>query len=66
MHPLRACAGVCGMQIDPSVTPNHPECIRCGRCKKICPTGAISSGCLKKREKEKEEDAGTGRNSEGA
>lgn len=61
-----ACAGVCGMQIDPSVTPNHPECIRCGRCKKICPTGAISSGCLKKREKEKEEDAGTGRNSEGA
>lgn len=43
-----ACAKVCKMQIDPSKTPNHLECIRCGQCKKICPTGALSSGCLKK------------------
>lgn len=39
-----ACAKACKMQVDPSETPNHPECIRCGSCKKVCPTGAIYSG----------------------
>lgn len=48
-----ACANVCKMQIDPSKTPNHPECIRCGQCKKVCPTGAISYGCLKKTDSTK-------------
>lgn len=43
-----ACAKACGMQIDPTANANHPECIRCGRCKQACPTGAITSGCLKK------------------
>lgn len=42
------CAKACQMQLHPSETPNHPECIRCGQCKKSCPTGALSSGCLKK------------------
>ena len=23
---------------------NAPECIRCGKCKAVCPTGAVSSG----------------------
>lgn len=35
------CADVCGMQIDPAKNANHPECIRCGACKKACPAGAI-------------------------
>lgn len=38
-----ACAKVCKMQVNPSKTPNHPECIRCSQCKKICPTGAIAT-----------------------
>lgn len=43
-----ACARACQMQVDPVQNANHPECIRCGRCKKACPTGAISSGCLRR------------------
>ena len=39
-----AYAKACKMQVAPSQTPNHPECIRCGSCKKVCPTGAIYSG----------------------
>lgn len=35
------CADVCRMQVDPVKNANHPECIRCGACKKACPTGAI-------------------------
>lgn len=35
------CADVCRMQVDPVKDANHPECIRCGACKKACPTGAI-------------------------
>lgn len=44
-----ACAQVCKMQVDPARTPNHTECIRCGQCKKACPTGAITCGFLQKR-----------------
>ena len=32
------------MGIKPNINPNALECIRCGDCKKICPTGAITSG----------------------
>ena len=42
------CLNVCKMDIEPYKTPNHMECIRCGKCKKNCPTKAITSGLLKK------------------
>ena len=35
------CANVCNMQVDPVKNANHPECIRCGVCKKSCPVKAI-------------------------
>lgn len=35
------CLEVCKMQINPAEHPNHPECIRCGMCKKSCPVNAI-------------------------
>lgn len=36
-----ACASVCNMNVNPSVSPNSLECIRCGRCIKACPTKAL-------------------------
>ncbi|TGE37360.1 4Fe-4S binding protein [Desulfosporosinus fructosivorans] len=42
------CLDVCKMDIEPYKTPNHIECIRCGKCKKNCPSKAITSGFLKK------------------
>ena len=36
-----ACAEECGMGVDPSKTPNHTECIRCGDCIHRCPTKAL-------------------------
>ncbi len=38
-----ACAKICEMQVNPVQNPNHPECIRCGKCKNTCPANAISS-----------------------
>ena len=38
------CKETCPMQINPRSQCNHPECIRCGTCKKNCKTGAIASG----------------------
>lgn len=35
------CADICKMQADPAKNANHPECIRCGACKKACPQKAI-------------------------
>lgn len=45
----KACARACRMQVDPTENANHTECIRCGLCKKVCPTDAISSGCFMKK-----------------
>ena len=29
------------MDVNVLKTPNHPECIRCGACMKVCPKNAI-------------------------
>lgn len=36
-----ACANACRMCVDPAQTPNHTECIRCGKCVSACPTDAL-------------------------
>lgn len=36
-----ACSRNCDMCVDPSVTPNHTECIRCGKCISACPVDAL-------------------------
>lgn len=35
------CAEVCGMGVNPELTPNSTECIRCGKCIAECPVSAI-------------------------
>ncbi len=35
------CSKVCPMDVDPSVNPNSPECIRCGKCIASCHKQAI-------------------------
>ena len=39
-----ACAKVCGMGVDPTISPNDTECIRCGECALHCPRSAIRIG----------------------
>ncbi len=45
-----ACARACKMDINPSVTPNSAECIRCGDCIKACPTQALHFGAMYKKD----------------
>ncbi len=40
----KKCSMVCDMCVDPSMTPNHSECIRCGKCANACPEGALHLG----------------------
>lgn len=40
----KTCERRCPMNIKPQTETNHPECIRCGLCKGVCPEGAIESG----------------------
>lgn len=47
-----ACAKACEMGCDPVKNANALECIRCGKCKNICPTGAISCGLKDKKNSE--------------
>lgn len=46
-----ACHKVCGLDIDPSKTPNHSQCIRCGECLDVCPHEAIVSTMAKRKKK---------------
>lgn len=39
----KACAAACRMCVDPSVSPNSAECIRCGDCVTRCPETALST-----------------------
>lgn len=36
------CKEVCPIRIDVDIDVNHPECIRCLDCVKVCPSGALS------------------------
>lgn len=38
----KACSRKCKMDIKVYKTPNSPECIRCGECRKVCKNNAIS------------------------
>jgi polyferredoxin len=38
------CEEICAVDINVSEDPNSPECLRCLDCKKMCPTGSITSG----------------------
>ncbi len=44
----KACHRACDMNVDPSVTPNHAECIRCGKCVAVCPESALKLGLFPK------------------
>ncbi len=35
------CNKACGMDVDPTKDANHLECIRCLKCKSVCPTSAL-------------------------
>jgi NAD-dependent dihydropyrimidine dehydrogenase PreA subunit len=39
------------MNIAVHKTPNHPECIRCGKCKKACPVKAVYAGFKPKKDR---------------
>lgn len=43
--PCGACSRACGMDVDVVSNPNHPECIRCGKCVGACPVQAVSYTC---------------------
>lgn len=42
------CEKVCDMCVNPSLDPNHTECIRCMHCIKECPAKALSFGIKNK------------------
>ena len=48
MRELAELAKACQMEVNPVDNPNSAECIRCGRCKKACPTQAIQCGIKRK------------------
>ena len=47
-----ACEKVCGMEVKVTENINSAECIRCMRCKHVCPHGAICSGFAVDKAKE--------------
>ena len=40
-----ACAGSCGIKINPASRPNDPECVRCGKCVNACGKNALVYSC---------------------
>lgn len=44
------CEAVCDMCVNPSVTPNHTECIRCLKCVHACPMGALKFNCSSEKQ----------------
>lgn len=46
----KACHRACDMCVDPSTTPNHSECIRCGKCISTCPEKAIKYTTVLKKD----------------
>lgn len=42
------CKKKCSLDIEVYKKPNSPECIRCGKCKKVCSKGAITSSFSRK------------------
>ena len=46
------CAKVCGMNVDPHITPDSAECIRCGVCIQACPQDALSFAGIRVRSRE--------------
>ncbi len=48
-----ACYNVCPCEINPSITPNSADCIRCGKCLVVCPTNAlVKTSVIKERKKD--------------
>ncbi len=41
-----ACHKACDMCVNPTVSPNNSECIRCGKCISSCPTKALKLGTV--------------------
>ena len=58
-----ACAKACKMNINPSVTPNSCECIRCGDCVHACPHKALKMGVGAKAAGEKSAFSGVAEDS---
>ena len=55
-----ACQKACGMDIPVWEKPNSVECIRCGDCRAVCPTGAIetTAECFRQRKMKRETEKG--------
>ncbi|MDO4568727.1 MAG: 4Fe-4S binding protein [Clostridia bacterium] len=52
----KACERSCKMQVDVLKNINSLECIRCGDCKRACPTGAITTSYMGIRKKQPAEN----------